>query len=116
MSFVHNSIDGRNAFAVVDMFLSFPSTKLSGIAENTFDNFGWGQEVVRLPPPSGFIPSLVESGQPPVVESEEPPSDSAEKDAQVAQQQQIVCHCLLRGQFRPFAHDLWSFRSHGCIP
>lgn len=66
--FAHNSIDGRNAFIMLDSFLSFLSAKIAGILPPS-DAISWGSETVRLPPPGAFIPSLAESGVPPSLDA-----------------------------------------------
>lgn len=57
----HNIIDGRNAFALMDIFLGF----LTSLLENTADymsNLKWGKELVRLTPPAPFIHTIVANG------------------------------------------------------
>ncbi|KAL5525434.1 hypothetical protein ACEPAF_9304 [Sanghuangporus sanghuang] len=71
--FSHNSIDGRNSFAILDLFLGFLDRELQkDPAVSTID---WGNEISRLPPPGAFVPALAKDGYPleissPVVRSE----------------------------------------------
>ena len=67
---MHNTTDGRNEFVLLDMFLTFLSTEIFNNAIDSAKPVEWGAEVARLPPPSGFIPSLVESDRPPRIESD----------------------------------------------
>lgn len=71
MVFSHNSIDGRNAFAMLDLFFRFMRAELEGTAE-LVSSIEWGPEVVRLPPPGAFTVALAENGSPPNIASPKP--------------------------------------------
>ncbi|KAH8115365.1 hypothetical protein DFH11DRAFT_102097 [Phellopilus nigrolimitatus] len=60
----HNSTDGRNAFALMDLFLEFLTAVLENRATPVSD-IEWGAEIVRLAPPGPFTKSLAEKGVPP---------------------------------------------------
>ncbi|KAI5118789.1 hypothetical protein M0805_005018 [Coniferiporia weirii] len=74
--FSHSSIDGRNSFAIMDLFLSFLTAVLDGTASPT-SSLEWGTEVPRLPPPGPFVMALAESGAPPSLELPTPPAGKA---------------------------------------
>ncbi|KII84544.1 hypothetical protein PLICRDRAFT_57529 [Plicaturopsis crispa FD-325 SS-3] len=63
----HNNIDGRNGFAILDLFLEFLTAVIEKKAKAVAD-LKWGDEVKRLPPPGAFIKTLVETGKPPAYE------------------------------------------------
>lgn len=62
--FSHNSIDGRNSFAMTELFLEFLKREMEGGARPN-ETSDWGSEVIRLQNPASFIASIAESGQPP---------------------------------------------------
>ena len=86
---MHNTTDGRNEFVLLDMFLTFLSIEIFDDTIDSAEPIVWGAEVVRLPPPSGFIPSLVENGHPPKIESDGPPAAGADTTGQTMQKQQV---------------------------
>ncbi|KAH8115367.1 hypothetical protein DFH11DRAFT_1726222 [Phellopilus nigrolimitatus] len=75
--FSHNSTDGRNSFAMMDLFLGFLAAELEERA-TPVSAIEWGTEVVRLAPPGSFAMSLAEKGVPPDLTTEATASKDSE--------------------------------------
>ncbi|KAL5479106.1 hypothetical protein ACEPAI_2394 [Sanghuangporus weigelae] len=63
--FSHNSIDGRNSFAILDLFLGFLDRELQ--KDSAVSTIDWGNEILRLPPPSASVPTLAKDGYSPEI-------------------------------------------------
>lgn len=88
--FAHNSTDGRNSFATMDLLLHFLKDALEGKAK-LISELKWGDEVSRLPPPGAFIPALAETGSPPDLSEALAPPKSEAKEPEVAPPPTLVC-------------------------
>ena len=72
--FSHNVTDGRNALAVLDLFLGFLDWELRNESES--NNYAWGDEIVRLPPPGALASSIAKtSHSPEITPTVERPND-----------------------------------------
>lgn len=60
----HNTIDGRNVFALMDLFFSYLVKELQNTVDPALDH-SWGDEVVRLPPHGSFVKTIMETGSAP---------------------------------------------------
>ncbi|KAH8116825.1 hypothetical protein DFH11DRAFT_1134109 [Phellopilus nigrolimitatus] len=57
----HNSIDGRGAFGLLELFFEFLTSVIEKRAQPTSE-LKWGEEVARLPPPGPLTISPAEAG------------------------------------------------------
>ena len=90
MVVAHNIIDGRNAFILMDIFLSYIAKQLENTAEYISD-LKWGDEVHHLTPPSPFIKTIVESGTPPELTKAHAHSIKNKQKLASETMQQLVC-------------------------